>query len=134
MPILFLNRYDRSMIRKDQTRFYVFGDNAERKGFGGQAAEARNEPNAIGIPTKWKPSNSVDSFFTDDDVVDWMRLSLPNWTEVKSRLDGGAVVVWPADGIGTGLAGLSKHAPTILAIIEVVLAGFVKQYGEIAEN
>lgn len=32
--------------------YYLFGDNVERRGLGGQAKEMRGEPNAIGVATK----------------------------------------------------------------------------------
>jgi hypothetical protein len=56
MPIVF---------RQWITPFYVFGDNGRRIGFGGQAKEMRGQPNAIGVATKWEPSNRPNAFFSD---------------------------------------------------------------------
>jgi len=42
----------RQMLRAEPGTLWVFGDNLQRKGLGGQAKEMRGEPNAIGIPTK----------------------------------------------------------------------------------
>ena len=52
------------LLRENPNWLFVFGDNALRYGKGGQAV-IRDEPNAFGIVTKLKPSNSNDSYMTD---------------------------------------------------------------------
>ncbi len=52
MTLLYIKKYTRAYIRAHPDWLFVFGDNMMRRGFGGQAAEARGEPNAIGIATK----------------------------------------------------------------------------------
>lgn len=116
--------YQKHITRKDvqanfPRRLYLYGDNMERRGFGGQAREVRGEPNAIGLPTKRTPNMGDLAFFTNEDFDD---------AEVKNSIDfatdmafawlaaGGEVVV-PKDGIGTGLAQLDVRAPKILDYI-----------------
>ena len=69
----------------------------------------RNEPNAIGVVTKWAPSMSSGSFF--DDTSACKMLVERDLLRVQQALDGGKTVVVPSDGIGTGLARLRHVAP-----------------------
>lgn len=105
----------RKMLRAEPETLFIFGDNLQRRGYGGQAREMRGEPNAVGIPTKAFPTMSANSFFCDGDFALWMRESDP----YRSRLlEHKGKIVWPADGIGTGLAQLQKRAPSIWLAIE----------------
>jgi len=53
--VIYLPWIERSMLQADPEARFVFGDNAERWGLGGQAKEMRGEPNAIGVATLWSP-------------------------------------------------------------------------------
>ena len=108
----------RQMLKDNPNTLFVFGDNMLGRGLGGQAAEMRGEPNAVGIPTKYMPGMGEADFFIDDDI-----------RKAKPRIDAafanllvhaakGGEIVWPKDGIGTGLAELPKRAPKIWALIE----------------
>jgi hypothetical protein len=99
----------RSDLRANPDKFYVFGDNVQRTGFGGQAAYMRGEPNAIGLATKWSPSMSPHAFF--DDTLDCKSVVERDLMQVQRLLDDGKTVVVPADGIGTGLSQLPKRDP-----------------------
>ncbi|MEC7290450.1 MAG: hypothetical protein VXW22_10215, partial [Pseudomonadota bacterium] len=55
MIILRQHRIYRQDLRANPGTIYVFGDNTERVGLGGQAKEMRGEPNARGIATLWSP-------------------------------------------------------------------------------
>jgi len=106
----------RKFIRDHRNTIFVFGDNVEGGGYGGQAKEARGEPNAWGLPTKWRPDNRNDSFFTDG-----------GFKETKHYIDecfrgilyfkrrGHEIVFFPR--IGMGLADLQNRAPKTLAYI-----------------
>ncbi len=108
--IEFLTHITRDMLRMAPDARFVFGDNLQRRGMGGQAAEMRGEPNAIGIPTKKAPSLADHAFFADDDryAVEAIESGL---TEVRAALAEGRMVYIPKDGIGTGLASLRTRAP-----------------------
>ena len=58
-----MRNISRAYVRANRDKLFLFGDNLERRGFGGQAAAMRGEPNAVGIPTKKKPSYAGDAFF-----------------------------------------------------------------------
>ena len=108
------------MVRAQPDRLFVFGDNIERRGFGGQAAAMRGEPNAIGVPTKWKPERGQDAYFTDADA-DLFQVRdaiITAFQQMEAALAAGRDVVIPADGLGTGLADLPTRAPRIYRAIE----------------
>lgn len=93
---------------------YLFGDNADRKGLGGQAKEMRGEINSIGIRTKYKPDDDEASFFNDDlqnrfqNQCDMIERDL---SKVFRHLRDGGMLIIPADGLGSGLSQLPERAP-----------------------
>lgn len=102
-------------IRRSDLHFrpdalFLFGDNMARKGYGGQAKEMRGEPNALGIPTKWRPSNNDDDFFSDSDfntirpIIDIV---------IDKAIAHKGPVIMSKHGIGTGFAQLPIKAPKI---------------------
>lgn len=108
----------RAMVQAERRALFVFGDNLQRRGLGGQAAEMRGEPNAVGIPTKRAPSLGDSAFFTDADFDIFRDAAAPAFALLRAHAEGGGVIVWPADGIGTGLARLPERAPRIWAALE----------------
>lgn len=102
--------YSRPELRDNPHKLFVFGDNFERKGYGGQAQAARDEPNAIGIATKIGPGQFLDDTYLSECLV---REFLPKFTLLKTHTASGGTIVWPADGIGSGLAALEEKAPKI---------------------
>jgi hypothetical protein len=110
-------RYTRAMIRANPKTLYVFGDNMARTGLGGQARECRGEPNAVGIPTKWRPTMDNAAFFRDSDLPKVTPRIQQAFRRLAAHLAEGGTVVWPSDGVGTGLARLPQCAPTIHAYI-----------------
>jgi len=111
MGIRYAVSYLREQIKAAPDTLYIFGDNFERKGFGGQAAEARGEPNAVGIPTKRAPSMRPDAFMTDADLERLQAEARPALDRLRRHLDAGGDVVMPSAGIGTGLAQMATRAP-----------------------
>ena len=87
-------------------------------GFGGQAAELRGEPNAVGIITKRAPRNGLGAFLTDDDLELIVPLIDAAFARLRTHLLTGGTVVWPSNDVGTGRAALSSHAPSIAAYID----------------
>jgi hypothetical protein len=108
----------RDMLRDQPQTLFVFGDNMVHQGRGGQAAEMRGEPNAVGIPTKWRPSMHEGAFFCDRDYSVVHHVIWPLFERLAKHLKDGGDVVWPADGIGTGKAELRERAPSIMNLIE----------------
>ncbi len=105
----------REMLRAEPEKLFVFGDNMQRKGYGGQAKEMRDEPNAVGIPTKIAPSMGGGAFFTDSDLTSFVEHSAKDFRRLTEHK---GIIVWPTDGIGTGRAQLKKRAPKIWWWIE----------------
>lgn len=95
-------------LKNNPNKIFVFGDNLKRKGEGGQAI-IRGEENAYGIVTKKSPSSKSSSYFTDDDFDDNKENIDKDIQKIKS--DGRKIIVFPRDGLGTGLAKLKKKAP-----------------------
>lgn len=104
-------RIYRGDLKANPNVHYVFGDNSKREGYGGQAKEMRDEPNAIGIATKWAGSNAPSAFFSDDQFQEQSALILQDFVPVFDLLEEGKIVVWPSDGIGTGLSDVPNKSP-----------------------
>jgi hypothetical protein len=113
MPVIFQPRIYRNDLQANPDVLYVFGDNLLRQGMGGQAGEMRGEPNAIGLPTKRKPTMEDDAFLSDDDIETVYNAIQSDLKRLVDHLADGGIVVWPLDGIGTGLAQLQQKAPEI---------------------
>ena len=118
--IEYISYYTRPLIRANRTKLFVFGDNACRTGLGGQAGEARFEPNTIGIATKWAPTMVESAFFNDGDEGAWALVN-KDLARVTEALNAGRIVVVPHDGVGTGLSQMPKRCPRLLAHINSIL-------------
>jgi len=112
MPLKFVDHYTRSEIQSHPDWLYVFGDNFERKGLGGQAGQARGEPNACGIATKRRPSRDEDAYLIDGDYDEWKRATVDAYQKIEQQLTSGGIVVWP-NGIGMGRAEMPARAGKI---------------------
>lgn len=95
-----------AICRKNPCVTYVFGDNSERWGRGGQA-RIRGEPNAYGIVTKLAPYQ----YMSDEWLGEMQRVYEADLRALLAR----PIVAWPADGIGTGRAQLETRAPLVWA-------------------
>ena len=128
-----MSNITRKYIRENKDTIFLFGDNMEKKGFGGQAKEMRAEPNSIGIPTKWKPSMEEKAFFTDDDfhLNQVKERFMHTFLTIEGYLESGHNVVIPRNGIGTGLAQLEERAPLIFNMIQSTIKNLKKKYGVI---
>ncbi len=110
----------REIVQANPDKIFLFGDNLQRVGMGGQAGAMRGEPNAVGIPTKKTPSGDEAAFFNDDEVVENCE-AIEEALQQLSWIATDTVVI-PADGLGTGLAELDKRAPQTFAYLEQRLA------------
>ena len=123
MPIVLVRRYIRAELKANPDRLFAFGDNLDGRGFGGQAAQARGEPNAVGIVTKRSPSMKPSAFLRDCDLAE----VFPLWREAFGRLNdhlfAGGVVVWPRDGVGTGRAELATRSPGLWRELRLFVVG-----------
>lgn len=132
MPIRFTDYYNRSVLKGNPSEYFVFGDNFEEKGFGGQAKEARGEPNALGIRTKWKPTMDDDAFF-DDNTMDCWAIIKADFQEIEALLSHGHTVWFPKAGVGTGLSELKTRAPAIHRYIHGEVVRLYNQYVNVVQ-
>jgi len=102
--------YTPELLSQYEDYTFVFSDNEQRTGTGGQAI-IRECHNTFGVATKRKPSNQPESFMTDcsKDLLT-VQYDLAQLLEIYYS---GKTLVFPAAGLGTGLAQLPERAPTI---------------------
>lgn len=118
----------RSLVQANPDTLFVFGDNMARRGRGGQAAQMRGEPNAIGVPTKWRPARDEGAYFSDADAtLPEVRSAIIGAFQVmREALDAGRDVVIPAAGLGTERADLERRAPRIYRAIQARIEALTK--------
>lgn len=111
MPLLLQHRIYRADLQHNPDVLYVFGDNERRVGLGGQAREMRGEPNAVGVATLKAPG----VFWTDAGFGRQRGVIDADMAPLFDALREGRIVVFPIDGIGTGLADLENRSPLTFA-------------------
>jgi hypothetical protein len=89
---------------------YIYGDNLLRKGGKGQAI-IRTCYNSAGITTKRYPSNCEGSFFLDADIDEFKEELEADISYIFTRMPKYEALVFPKDGLGTGLAALPTTSP-----------------------
>ena len=114
------NIYTPELLRASPEKIFVFGDNMKRYGKRGQAV-IRSEPNAFGIATKRYPSMDNWAFFSDkDDEFDCVIDDLRGLYILSKR----HTIVFPAAGIGTGLAQMEKRSFAIWSKMNSILKDY----------
>ena len=115
--------YSVKRCQENPDSLFVFGDNQkDRRGFGGQAV-IRTQINAVGIATK----KSIVEYFSDSEYWENIKAINEDIFKVKEMYinDMYQSVVFPADGLGTGLSNLHVVAPrTFLYLCERLLDEF----------
>lgn len=112
MTVRYIQWFTRELLQRHPEARFVFGDNRERWGRGGQAAACRDEPNAIGVATLYSPGQ----FYRADDPLALATVA-SDLHRVAAALAEGRTVFAPVDGLGTGLARLPEHAPQLHRLI-----------------
>jgi hypothetical protein len=99
---------------------YVFGDNLISSGCGGQAI-IRYKSNSFGIPTKRLPSMKANAFFSDQQ--DEINAVLDKLDELYTILLSNKYdfIIFPADGLGTGLAKMKQFSPIIFNLMNTYI-------------
>lgn len=118
MALLYIKRYSRTYIQAHKDWIFVFGDNLKRTGYAGQAYEARGEMNAIGIATKKEPAMHPDAFFNNGSYSEWIEAERPAIEMLLTYSHAKRTIIWPLDGIGSGMAQLRARAPSIWDALE----------------
>lgn len=128
MPLIYQKFIHRVDLRNNPNFLYLFGDNEQRAGYGGQAGQCRGEPNAVGVATKRSPSTAENAYWSDENYDHCTKVVLEDLDRALIHLQQGHIVVCPSDGLGTGLSELPKRAPRVLAFIEVELSHLRNTY------
>ena len=107
--------YTKDYVLSRGRALFIFGDNTQRVGMAGQAT-IRMCFNATGLATKFAPSMEPSSFFSDH-LLDVCKKRIDEDIEkIKTRLTRDEffeTVVFPVDGLGTGLSQLPQRAPQV---------------------
>lgn len=115
----FITRQD---VRDNDDAIFIFGDNDQRVGYGGQAKAMRGEPNSVGIRVKKYPSMDEQAFYTDTELMNnilKIDSDINKLTELSHS--GWKDIIVPSDGIGTGLAKLPTKAPKTFEYLNTIL-------------
>jgi len=104
-----VKRFTKKMLDENPDMAFLFGDNEERTGTGGQAKVCRGQKNAYGIRTKQSPSMSKNAFWSDKNYKSNINMMADDF--MAAFRAGHSTLVLPADGIGTGMADLKNKAP-----------------------
>jgi hypothetical protein len=108
--------------RANRNKLYVFGDNTERIGMGGQAG-IRQELNSIGLATK----DTCGDFFSDVNLKRNKKFINDDIFAIKESFQNDMydTVVFPVMGLGTGLSDMQNQCPrTFLYLCERLLDEF----------
>lgn len=102
-------RITAQICRRYTKIIFVFGDNVQREGYGGQAI-IRDEPNSFGIRTKKAPTTKDWAYFTDDNLVEFSNLVKNDLKHLK-ELQITNPIAFLSSGYGNGMAELPTRAP-----------------------
>ncbi len=117
--ILYQSIIRRADLRANPQATYIFGDNLAKIGYGGQAKEMRGEPNAFGIPTKQDPATC----FSNDFSTVWKMAGY--WVRQMDELKIKPIIVFPYDGIGTGLSAMPTECPDLFRSLNMILENYL---------
>lgn len=104
-------------VNKRQHCLFIFGDNDAQFGKGGQAI-IRDLQNAVGIPTKKYPTNHPTSFYSDMDLEENKKKISRAINHIIKISDQYEYIIFPEDGLGTGLADLPNKAPKTFEFLQ----------------
>jgi hypothetical protein len=113
---IWLGNWNVSDVRAHSNWLFIFGDNDDARGMGGQAI-IRKCKNAAGVPTKRSPGYSPSDYYTDDDYEEHCDSIRTAFDRITARAPEYTKVVFPSGGLGTGLAELDKRAPRVMQFL-----------------
>lgn len=122
MSIQYTDELSVQMCRDNPEHIFVFGGNLAGTGFAGQAV-IRKEPNAFEIPTKRYPSTHIGAYFKDKPCErEHVLTSLRDlYSLARTR-----TIIFPRNGVGTGMAKMSQYSPEIFKEMNNIL---LKHFG-----
>lgn len=108
-------------IAENPNMIFVFGDNLQRRGKGGQAI-IRDIFNTIGLVSKKEPTNAELAFFYDHEYGQNCYYINNDVQRIKAIAQANEMtIVLAAGGYGTGLAMLDKTAPRTFSYMSRLL-------------
>jgi len=113
------------IMNSPDNHVFVFGDNLDHTGYGGQAAVAREfvkTGKAFGIPTKRHPTANSDAYFSDQ--PDEIAIVMAAFIELVGMAKNGKYIVF-FPGIGEGYARLSSKSPRIYKMVKNCIYGLL---------
>jgi len=119
------NWYTESMMVSNPLNIYVYGDNAARVGKGGQAS-IREHSNSVGVATKRTPDMGEMAFFSGTSwdlqtlLTDLFNLERMHSDPKFNKF----TLVFPKDGLGTGLAKLPETSPYLYDVLSKFIFKF----------
>lgn len=104
--------YSPKQCQENPNKIYIFGDNSIFKGKAGQA-NIRNCTNSFGIPTKRFPTMEANAFMRDT-PKDYEYINV-EFKTLKKIIENKMydTIVFPKDGLGTGLAKMPETSPKL---------------------
>lgn len=101
---------------------FIFGDNLEREGMGGQAI-IREQINSVGIVTKKKSSMTDDSFFKDEEFEQNCKYIDEDIEKIKKYAIEKNMKAYGFSffGIGTGLSSMQTKCPKTFCYLSIQL-------------
>lgn len=125
--IIYDGFWTRITARQYHDYIFIFGDNDIQQGLGGQAV-IRGELNAFGIPTKKLPAKKEEAFYNDDEYDINVQKIDAAIAIIVARLKTGRYkgLIYPKDGLGTGLAQLNIKAPLTFKYLNKVITKLFK--------
>ena len=109
--IILHNKYTVELANDNPNCIFIFGDNLMKKGTGGQAC-IRYCKNSFGVPTKKYPSCHENAYFTDNEYDCNCDIIINTINKLREELNKYDFMIFPLDGLGTGLAKLNECAPS----------------------
>lgn len=131
---LFNGYWNVSDCNENPKSLFLYGDNDQKKGRGGQAI-IRDCVNTFGIPTKKFPSNKLNAFYSDDEYDENCKKITQAIIDMITKSEKYEEIIFPSDGFGTGLAKLSTKAPnTFVFLQDMINKCFGIDYQDISKN
>lgn len=112
MNILVSRRFSVEQCRINFDSLFIFGDNLERVGMGGQA-QIREQKNTCGFATKKAPGGKDEDYFTDDEFEENCKIIEDEITKINKYAEEGEykAIIFPFMGLGTGLSEMPLRCP-----------------------
>jgi len=115
-------RYSIEQCRINFDTLFIFGDNLDRIGMGGQAV-IREQKNSIGLATKKKPTMQKEDFFTDaefDENCQIIDEEIEKIIKFAEEMDFNKIAL-PQMGLGTGLSDMPRKCPKTFCYLTMKL-------------